>query len=381
MFLRSSNALFIASFQVFCSSAATEPLKTGRIVGGTEVPNDNYPWFARSTTQGVFCGGVLISPEYVLTAAHCTEKESLWSSEGSFEIGALCRGFQVPVNCGQRSEHISSRWAIQHPLYNSETYANDFALVRLDEASTIEPANIDEYGLSNLYEQATESINLWAIGFGFLKYPLGSLPSHLQHVDVAYVPNDTCASQYSFYNFESESMFCAASPGKDACSGDSGGPLFDAQKNVVVGITSWGVGCAQEKFSGVYSRIHTAFDWIKETICSDEEAIKPSFCYCSNTENRLSINVRGTKESNGKLIFKIRNTGSRKIIGRKIFRNRNGRKDFCFDRNVCLNAFVITKSGGGSYNVTLNGREYINDEFNGITLKRSLLPCPTRSSR
>jgi uncharacterized protein with ParB-like and HNH nuclease domain len=161
----------------------------------------------------------------------------------------------------------------------------------------------------------------------------------------------------------------------------SGGPLFDTQKDIVVGITSWGIGCAQENFSGVYSRIHAAFNWIKETICNDEDAIKPSFCYCNNAENRLSINVKGTKESNGKLIFKIQSKGSRKIIGRKIFRNRNGRKDFCFPKDLCLNAFVVTKSGGGDYSVTLNGREYMNNEFNGKTRKRSLLPCPTQSSR
>merc|ERR1712183_396218 len=65
-------------------------------------------------------------------------------------------------------------------------------------------------------------------------------------------------------------MLCAARPGKDACSGDSGGPLIvrgaDHTEDVVVGIVSWGTGCANPRYPGVYSRISMAYDWIMDTV-------------------------------------------------------------------------------------------------------------------
>jgi secreted trypsin-like serine protease len=83
---------------------------------------------------------------------------------------------------------------------------------------------------------------------------------HLKEVEVGYVSNIDCVADCSTcdgYNSGeiTENMMCASGPGKDACHGDSGGPLFDKGKNVVVGIVSFGNGCAQSAYPGVYSRI------------------------------------------------------------------------------------------------------------------------------
>ena len=125
----------------------------GRIIGGVNAPENLYPWFARSTTPNVICGGVLISPEYVLTAAHCLGSRYTWLTLGGFEIGALCDPYNRANNCGQKSEFIKVKSVKIHPNYRSKNFENDFALVKLNEKSTMTPANIDNIRLSRSYEK------------------------------------------------------------------------------------------------------------------------------------------------------------------------------------------------------------------------------------
>ena len=73
------------------------------------------------------------------------------------------------------------------------------------------------------------------------------------------------------------SMMCAANAGRGTCHGDSGGPLFDANMNVLVGITSWGIGCVGSS-PNVLSRIANQWVWVQTTICSDHSNPKPDFC-------------------------------------------------------------------------------------------------------
>merc|ERR1712038_295260 len=169
----------------------------------------------------------------------------------------------------------------KHPDYQSISYYDhDFALIKLDGVASATPVEIDQGSYSPSY---TDDKKLWAIGLGALYYG-GDIPNELMHVDVSYVNNTICNTQYNadplFSNIIDESMMCAADPSEDACSGDSGGPLYDAENDVLVGVVSFGNECALESFPGVYGRISEEFPWIQKVVCSNhmDESTRPVWC-------------------------------------------------------------------------------------------------------
>ena len=92
----------------------------------------------------------------------------------------------------------------------------------------------------------------FVIGFGSLSSG-GNVASELRHVELAFVPRNTCNSNYN--GGISDVMMCAADPGQDSCQGDSGGPLYDQANNALVGVVSWGFGCADPNYPGVYAQV------------------------------------------------------------------------------------------------------------------------------
>jgi len=252
-----------------------------QIIGGENAPPGLYPWFARFIyTDGedwAGCAGMLVTPEFVLTASHCVYPNTdLNDNVLSVQIGAVCP--EEDDNCGVPMETINVKKVFANPYYNDFTLDDDFALLQLETRSTLAPVAMDS-GFVDSYSDDKD--NLWAIGFGntgtgWFCAIFGCYPDELKHVELSFVPRDECNAKYS--GEITDKMMCAADPGQDACQGDSGGPLYDKDNDVVVGVVSWGFGCADSAYPGVYSQISTRYNDIWNFICKRHSAPKPEEC-------------------------------------------------------------------------------------------------------
>lgn len=234
-----------------------------RIVGGSAAERGEYPYFV--SWGG--CAASLIAEDVILSAAHCAGIRS-----DDVIVSAHQRWW------GQTSGDAESRTISErriHPQYDAGTFENDFLVMKLTEPITnIKPVSINR----DERIPANEGDTLTAIGFGAV-FEGGWGPRLLQEVDVQYVSQDQCNLEYDGDIVENV-MLCAGVPGggKDSCQGDSGGPLVIKSANgddIQVGVVSWGYGCGREEYSGVYSRISGAKEWIDKQVCELSENPPP----------------------------------------------------------------------------------------------------------
>ncbi|CAM1504991.1 Fc.00g106280.m01.CDS01 [Cosmosporella sp. VM-42] len=245
-----SFALALAMPAVSMAAALAMPAELStrgsQIVGGTTAAAGEFPYIVSLSHSGShFCGGVLLNANTVLTAGHCSVDYS--ASSVKVRAGSLTwasGGTQVGVSK-----------IVVHPSYNADTVDNDIALWHLSTpiatSSTIGYATLPAQG-----SDPAASATVTVAGWGLLTENGSTLPSTLRKVSVPVVSRATCRAEYGTSAI-TNNMFCAglAAGGKDSCSGDSGGPIIDASTGVLVGTVSWGYGCAEAGYAGVYSRI------------------------------------------------------------------------------------------------------------------------------
>ncbi|AVH55780.1 MULTISPECIES: S1 family peptidase [Streptomyces] len=215
------------------------------IVGGTTTTTTAYPFMMQLTDawQNQFCGGTLVSPTKVVTAAHCMVGETTSSVR---VVGG--RTYLNGTNGAVRQ--VSKIWI--HPGYTGTTNGDDVAVLTLSSSMPYTTASYVSSSDTGVYATgATARI----LGWGTTSSG-GSSSNQLRTATVPIMSDSSCASSYGS-DFIASDMVCAGytSGGVDTCQGDSGGPLLIG--DVLAGITSWGKGCAAPGYPGVYTRLTT----------------------------------------------------------------------------------------------------------------------------
>lgn len=270
---RISGALaltLIACSLVPTPAARAEP--SSRIVGGQVASKGEFPWMAtligagaQNRYRGFYCGGSLIAPRKVLTAAHCV---TVTGNDEPQDLDVVIGSSNLSRREGRRFDvraiTVSPRWTSDFIKLRGIELPHDIAILHLARASRVKPLQIIGRSQFSLWE---EGANLRVIGFGLRSTRARSASRLLRVAEQPRISDARCEERYR-RNFVPDSMLCAGTPGQGSCNGDSGGPLIAGGGSVaprLVGIVSYGGRtCAGRGSPTVYTRIERFRSFISD---------------------------------------------------------------------------------------------------------------------
>uniref|UniRef100_A0A4W3JUS3 Transmembrane serine protease 3b n=1 Tax=Callorhinchus milii TaxID=7868 RepID=A0A4W3JUS3_CALMI len=236
------------------TDCGSRPKYFSRIVGGNQSTPGEWPWQASLHFDGHhLCGGSIIAAQWIVTAAHCLL--TLWR---------VYVGIVEQPETDMLSRAVEK--IIHHKKYRGRTFDYDIALIKLDIQLTFDD-QVQPICLPNSEQEFVEGKTCWISGWGTTNEG-DKISVGLREAQVPLISNNVCSRPDVYSRRITSRMICAGSleGGVDSCQGDSGGPLACKENHAwkLVGITSWGAGCAKQNKPGVYTRVTEYLDWIHE---------------------------------------------------------------------------------------------------------------------
>ncbi|BFF97792.1 trypsin beta-like [Drosophila madeirensis] len=250
--------LSLSHFGNFSSNPGVNALETQdylptRIIGGKKIKCSRAPYQCAVIYENYFiCGCVIINRRWVLTAHHC-----IVGGAGKYEI----RAGTTQQRRGGELRRVKT--IVAHAGYSDYTMRNDLAMMKLRKPlkynRCVKPVRLPSPKLTRLPKCYLVS------GWGLAAANAQNVQRYLRGVRVCKVRRGRCQQMYKGTGVKIyKDMICAARRGKDSCSGDSGGPLVHG--NTLYGIVSFGIGCANRKYPGVYVNVKRYVPWIRKVM-------------------------------------------------------------------------------------------------------------------